>query len=208
MATLTGPMFSLTAKGALAKALCFRTVRGRPTASRWLAPPNPRSNAQISIRHYNRWLARFWHEVPPTNQTTWQPPAAAAGFAPYHAYLSTNMSRWQSQLAPTQVAGAPPSFPTLAIFFFSGTVQPDKSIYLLAIFSGGLPWRALFFETPTPAAPPSRNNFLSQSSDNSFGVAGYTVPPRTPGSYYFWVWGGSSTGDKTNTLGPITVNVT
>lgn len=50
MAKLTGPLFSLDARGKLGKALVFIGWKGIKTVRQWLKPANPQSTAQQNIR--------------------------------------------------------------------------------------------------------------------------------------------------------------
>ncbi len=50
MAKLTGPLFSLDARGKLGKALVFIGWKGLKTVRQWLKPANPQSAAQGDVR--------------------------------------------------------------------------------------------------------------------------------------------------------------
>ncbi len=52
MAKVTGPLFSVDARGKVADTLVFMGWRGLKTVRRWLKPANPRTVAQVTTRNY------------------------------------------------------------------------------------------------------------------------------------------------------------
>lgn len=50
MAKVTGPLFSVDARGKIADTLVFMGWRGLKTVRRWLKPANPRTSAQVATR--------------------------------------------------------------------------------------------------------------------------------------------------------------
>lgn len=80
MPRLTGPLFSLTARNALGKAVVYSNWRGVQYARQYTTPTNPQSAAQVDIRNIFKTLAFLWK----TGGTIFHAPwAAAAAGQPY-----------------------------------------------------------------------------------------------------------------------------
>ena len=89
MPKLKGPLFSLSAQGALAKLLTFRrhsseTVAGLPTTH-----PDPASPAQLSWRTMYEACSALWHTLSSAEQQAWESNARAKHMTGY--------ALWQSQ---------------------------------------------------------------------------------------------------------------
>ncbi|KKM75495.1 hypothetical protein LCGC14_1389700 [marine sediment metagenome] len=204
MATLTGPMLSLEARGALAKTLTFRHIRGRATVGRFLVPPNPKTPAQISIRGMNRRLAQAWQSISTANKATWQTDAEQKRIAPYHAYLSLNMKRWNRQRGLSQVAGAPELLGVSFLNPFSVfTTTPGKILFLATLVGSNL-WNLVFFSIPTGETPFGRNNFLDFTPVFASPFWGGTYYNHPPGTFDFYGWAYGLDGTKSNVQGPFT----
>ncbi|MDD5457488.1 MAG: hypothetical protein PHV30_10730 [Candidatus Margulisbacteria bacterium] len=52
MAKVTGPLFSVDARGKIADTIVFMGWRGLKTVRRWLKPANPRTVAQVTTRNF------------------------------------------------------------------------------------------------------------------------------------------------------------
>jgi len=62
MAKTTGPLFSISASGTIAKAMVFGTWKGRNVVRRWVVPENPESTLQgylrAAVKAIGKWVAK------------------------------------------------------------------------------------------------------------------------------------------------------
>lgn len=63
MAKVTGPLFSLTASGQLAKALVYMSWKGIDDVRQYVVPANPNTSAQQTQRGYFSDAVTDWHEA-------------------------------------------------------------------------------------------------------------------------------------------------
>lgn len=203
MVKLVGPMLSLEARGALGKAITYKHTRGRSTCGRWFRPSNPQTQAQMSIRGWNRRIASAWAGVPTDRQASWQTTAADRRIAPYHAYLSANMKLWMQQRAATQVAGAPGTLGVAFYSMFTPTTTVPGKITFLSQFSTTNTWNVVYFSIPTGESPFGRINWLDCNASKVsvfWGAAFYGHPL---GIYDFYSWGYGLDGAQSNIRGPV-----
>ena len=202
MVKLTGPCLSLEARGGLGRALTYRHIAGRATVGRWLAPPYRNTPAQKSIRRYSLWLQQQWASISAPNKATWTTTAKGKAIANYHAYLSQNMTRWQSLLPPTQIDGAPGLAPFSPDLSFAAYNSPGNRAYMQFFFSG-LDFQTVTSFVRTDLNTPTRNDFLMQlypggAANEMIGV----TDPFPNGTYQFWAYSGSLDGEKHPIIGP------
>lgn len=207
MVKLIAPMLSLEARGGLGKAITFRQNKGRSTCSRWLRPPKRRTPAQNAIRGWNRRLSAAWANLSTANQQTWAQPADARAIAPYHAYLSVNMQRWNQQRGASQMW--PPAESIAAPYQdVAGvtTTVPGKITFYNSFFGTDI-WGTAWYSVPWGAPPASRNDyidFIPYYNAPFWGGHHYGHPL---GIFDFYTWGYSQDGAKSNVWGPISRTV-
>lgn len=63
-AVTTGPLFSLTARGTIGKALTFSAWKGIGYARTRVVPANPKTTQQENTRGVFAWLSGFWRYAP------------------------------------------------------------------------------------------------------------------------------------------------
>lgn len=71
MATITGPLISLGARGTLAKTATFSSWRGRPYVRQRVIPANPRTTGQVEQRTLFAYLQALWKVSPALIQEVW-----------------------------------------------------------------------------------------------------------------------------------------
>jgi len=64
MAKVTGPLFSITARGQIGKALIYSRWRNIDYVKKYAAPVQPNTPAQIAVRDQIRRLAQIWSNPP------------------------------------------------------------------------------------------------------------------------------------------------
>lgn len=77
MARLTGPLFSLTARGTIGEALTYSVWKGIQYARTRVIPNNPNSTAQQEVRGVFQTLNQLWLRMPTLSRAPWT--AAAVG---------------------------------------------------------------------------------------------------------------------------------
>lgn len=114
MVRLKGPALSTDAAGSLADAITFATNNKRRSLRTKGKPKNTKSNNQLAIRAMMAFLSANWAALSTADKATWEPPARAAGHAPYHAYIKHNMKRWRTFRPPAKLYPSPETPPAPA----------------------------------------------------------------------------------------------
>lgn len=99
-AIVTGPLFSLTASGQIAKALVYSTWKGRAYVREYVVGANPNTLAQRTRRVMMGFLSKLWALMDTTEQESWVTEAAAKNISPFNAMVGANMDRQTNELAP------------------------------------------------------------------------------------------------------------
>lgn len=100
MVRLKGPALSLAASGTAADAVTFSNWKGKSYLKRRSVPSNPNTPAQHVYRIYMTWLNTAWSTLSNSDKATWQPLATASDVAPFSAFLSENIKRWNNFKPP------------------------------------------------------------------------------------------------------------
>jgi len=95
-----GPSLAQEAAGGLGQTLIFSQSKGRSYVKRWAAPANPNTTPQLAMRRMHQWLSQHWSTLVAADQDTWAELAAQTNIPPYNAFISHNLARWRSFLAP------------------------------------------------------------------------------------------------------------
>lgn len=104
MAKVTGPLFSLDARGRVGDSLVFSKQRGTNYTKKHTIPTNPQTAAQTRQRMVTAFCTKLWSHMTDAEKATWAPLAAELNLSPYHACLKTNLHRLRSHQAPTLTA--------------------------------------------------------------------------------------------------------
>ncbi len=102
MVTLKGPSISLSCRGALADAITFNKTKRGTSAKKQSSPAQPRTGPQISVRAMMRFLSQWWTTCTTPEKESWTMLAEVDDIAPYHAFIRTNMFRWNNFWTPTK----------------------------------------------------------------------------------------------------------
>lgn len=100
-ALVTGPLFSLTASGQIAKALVYSTWKGRAYVREYVVGANPNTLPQRTRRAMLGFISKWWADLDTTEQDSWVTSASAKNISPFNEQVSANMDRQTSELAPT-----------------------------------------------------------------------------------------------------------
>jgi len=124
MSKLSGPLFSLSASGQLAKTLVFAKWKGVDYARQYVIPANPNSAAQQTQRGYLETALAQWHDVSSVlialDKTNLNRKASVS-----HLILS-GFNQYVKMYIDSRVAGATPNqlFNTIE----AAVAEPDASI--------------------------------------------------------------------------------
>ena len=72
MAKVKGPLFSIDARGQIAKAMVFGGWKGIPWVREWFLPQNPNSSEQQWIRGIFINAVDRWHYISAAQKVTWE----------------------------------------------------------------------------------------------------------------------------------------
>jgi hypothetical protein len=125
MAKVTGPLFSITASGQIAKSLVYMKWKGIADVRKYVIPANPNTILQHTQRDYFADGVSIWHSNPwnASDLTAWNAMAAMA------ATVRSGFNQWMEKYISVRVAGKTfrgtytqsnvPAATTCAVTFFS-----------------------------------------------------------------------------------------
>lgn len=93
MATVTGPLHSLEARGQLAQTIIYQESMGRHVVKAYGKPnwdTHPPTEAQLEIQAETKLLMQHWPDIAPADQATWDALAIPAAISRVNAYLQEN----------------------------------------------------------------------------------------------------------------------
>jgi len=187
MVKLQGPAMSQGAAGKLGGSLVFANSLRGTYAKKLTAPKQPRSPAQLSIRAMVRFLSQQWASVSAGDKQTWNDLAAAAGVAPYHAFLGHNTRRWRNKLTPTVRHPAENEDPLTDEFTLHATA--GVRLATLRLSNDHFPpesWIHLVFHSLAPGADTSWHNLVHvEIVDDAFVNHYWTHNGLTAGWHYY-----------------------
>lgn len=128
MATITGPLLSLRARGSLASLLVYTANRGKPVLKTSKRKTNRNTIEQRSHRSMLRYLVQSWIRLIPPARASWVNNVPTDQHSAYHWYLAFNMERWRRGLGPAywyglQDSGTTPTMTSWAITQHFGYVR-------------------------------------------------------------------------------------
>lgn len=103
MVKLTGPMFSMSARGTIGNAATYATsIKGTSYAKRKPRPRNPQTRAQIAQRQMFSFISKNWFRISQVNQAAWESQARIYQASRFTAFTRTSLDNWRSFLPPSQ----------------------------------------------------------------------------------------------------------
>ena len=115
MAKVTGPLFSVDARGKIADTLVFMGWRGLKTVRRWLKPANPRTAKQLLTRSFFSLSVEAHHSLSVNDKAALRRAASGqpySGFNLWVGWMKTVLDAgdtWAIVRNVTGIAGAPGS---------------------------------------------------------------------------------------------------
>ncbi len=196
MVKVTGPLFSITASGSLAKAVTFSTWKGRAYVRQRVIPANPQSGPQTGMRSMLKFLSQEWTNLSVAEKADWTTRAAATVISNFNAFVAYNQSRWRSyknpsKLDPADEAGTSPTAPTttptggirqIQLSILDGVNAPD--------------WAYVIHRSTVTGFTPAFSNVVAVTPWDLAGTTVYIDTPLAIGTYYYRIYGTLDTGLK------------
>lgn len=95
MAGLTGPLFSLSARGTIGQTLTYATWRGIDYVRQRVVPANPNTTGQQDVRNTFSMLMETWKRAPTLFQAPWTANATGQPFTNRNALVRENVPALQ-----------------------------------------------------------------------------------------------------------------
>ncbi len=196
MVKLTGPMFSMTASGSIAKAVTYSSWKGRAYARQRVIPANPRSGPQTGMRAMLKFLSQEWTNLSIAEKADWTTRAASTVISNFNAFVGYNQSRWRSydnpsKLDPADETGTAPTAPTttptggirqIQLSILDGVNAPD--------------WAYVIHRSVTTGFTPAFSNVVAVTPWDVAGTTIYIDTPLAIATYYYRIYGTLDTGLK------------
>jgi hypothetical protein len=107
MPRLTGPLFSLTARKTLGKAITYSSWRGVQYARQRVVPTNPNTTAQQDSRGLFSTLNALWLRLGPLARAPWEASASGQPFTDRNRFLQVNIPLMSGQVDMQDFVGSP-----------------------------------------------------------------------------------------------------
>lgn len=95
---LTGPMFSLSARGSLAKTLTYSIWKGIAYGKEWFIPQNPQSATQTNVRTAMALLVAEWQAHNAATKALWETYAESTGMSGFNQMIRRGMDQYVIQI--------------------------------------------------------------------------------------------------------------
>lgn len=98
MARVTGPLFSISAKGTIGKAFTFSTWKGIAYVREWFKPANPQTAEQQNNRKALKLLVEYWQGLSGSDQDDWNDFAKQFQYSGFNSFVKRGMLAYSDQL--------------------------------------------------------------------------------------------------------------
>jgi len=113
-AKVTGPLFSISASGTVAKSMTFSSWKGISYVREWFTPANPQTAKQTNNRTALSLLVESWQGESGSTQDFWNEDAQGYAMSGFNLYVKKGLKAYIAQLGvdttpvSVSVAGNPP----------------------------------------------------------------------------------------------------
>jgi hypothetical protein len=128
MARITGPLFSLTARGAVGHSIAFSSSNGTPYVKRRSTPRNPRSQSQTAVRDTVATLSSLWAAMPPRGQAPWTEPPRETIVSGRNRFLQLNIPLLKNSPDMTPFRATPGSSTAASPLGFTAITAPVRQV--------------------------------------------------------------------------------
>ncbi len=87
MAKVTGPLFSVDARGKIADTIVFMGWRGLKTVRRWLKPANPKTTKQVTTRGYFTQAVDAYHDLSTLDKSALRVEASGQPYSGFNLWV-------------------------------------------------------------------------------------------------------------------------
>jgi hypothetical protein len=187
MARVVGPLMSISASGTYAKTLVFSIWKGRPYVRERVIPDNPRTAKQLGVRAMMSFLSQIWTTLIAGEKDDYEEGAAGKSISPFNEFLSQNLSRWQSSLAPSK--NWPPEFASTGLTITTCTATGGQGMVTLVITPSGATaiWGFLIYRSLAEITAPSWANCIAAIAANGANAVTHVDTPLDPATYHYRV---------------------
>ena len=115
MAKVTGPLFSMSASGALGDAIVFSTWKGKEYVRAYQIPSNPKTVKQVNLRNAFTMTIAYWHAQTDPQKLIWKAFAEGTGKSGFNQFVERALKAYITDhgtsvvVTAVAVAGDPPS---------------------------------------------------------------------------------------------------
>lgn len=185
MVRLTGPAFSLTASGSLAKTLTFATWKGRPYLRQLVIPTNPKSAAQMGVRAMMSFLAKQWDGLTAGEKTSWEANAEEKQISAFNEYVSVNLTRWQLFSPPTQEYPAAEASTPITLTSMTLTGGDGHVLVEILPATAVAIWGFVILRSLAAITSPNWNQVVHVLEADAANAVQWTDAPLDPGTYHY-----------------------
>ena len=107
MPVVQGPLFSLTARNALGKAIVYSAWKGIQYVRTRVVPNNPQTASQTAVREVWKTLNSMWNRMPSIGRAPWTADAAGQKYTDRNKFLGTNTPLLQGDANITDLETTP-----------------------------------------------------------------------------------------------------
>lgn len=185
MVKVTGPAFSMTASGTIAKTLVFSNWKGRAYIRSHVVPSNPKSGGQTGMRAMFKFLSQAWTTLSAGEKASWETRADQKIVSEFNAFMSYNQLRWRNFTAPSMddPAGTADTPATPGALSLSLGVRSITVTQAITTAADG--WGILFFRSPTGTFDSSYDNLVAVGTLSGTDPVIFVDSPLDPGAYYY-----------------------
>lgn len=164
MSKLTGPLFSLTARGTIGDALTYSAWRGVQYVRTRVVPNNPNTTNQQEVRGVFRTLAAWWNRAPTLTRAPWVAAAVGLALTDRNILVRENVPALQGDANMNDFVGSPGA----------GGALPPLTMTLTSVGAGAI--EAVFTQPPVPPGWTQQAVVLSVFADGDPSPEFITTP--------------------------------
>jgi len=97
-AKVTGPLFSMGARGTIGDAVTYSIWKGIEYARQWFIPSNPQSVTQVNVRTALTLLVALWQALPQEAKDVWDVFAQGTRKSGFNQFVGRGMNEYVVQL--------------------------------------------------------------------------------------------------------------
>jgi hypothetical protein len=148
-------------------------------------PANPKSAKQMGVRAMMAFLGHAWAALGAPAKATWAEGALAKAIAPFHQFVSVNLSRWQNFQAPTQDYPAAETSTGNTVTTQTCTGGLGQVNITLAWTTNADDWGVAILRDTAEITAPDWTKVIAVVPPTSAGALTYIDTPLAAGTYHY-----------------------